>query len=63
MPVRNGNRQLPDGVSFSARAEKLWSFVTQAGARTRTTQGETAMAPEDLSAIASDMTVLVNCWE
>ncbi|MFD1342326.1 trypsin-like peptidase domain-containing protein [Litorisediminicola beolgyonensis] len=63
LPVRNGNRQLPDGVSFSARAEPLRSFVTQAGARTRTTEGETAMAPEDLSAIASDMTVLVNCWE
>lgn len=63
LPRENGPRQLPDGVAFAADAAAIRELLAEAGVSPRATQGEARMAPEDLTAVATDMTVLVSCWE
>ncbi|MBN9888463.1 serine protease [Salipiger abyssi] len=63
LPKPESDQTLPGDVAFAADAEALQAFLTRAGVDSRETQGEGAMAPEDLTATASDMTVKVSCWE
>ncbi|ETX29755.1 trypsin-like peptidase domain-containing protein [Roseivivax isoporae] len=63
LPRESAARQLPDQVSFAAKAEALQALVAEAGVSAGEVQGAAAMAPEDLTAIAAGMTVLVSCWE
>lgn len=63
LPRDGGGRQLPDSVSFAAKAEALEGLISEAGLRPGTTPGSTEMRPEDLTAMASAMTVLVSCWD
>lgn len=63
LPRVSGARQLPDAVSFAVKADDIQSMLVKAGLRARDTQGDVAMAPEDLTAVAVGMTVLVSCWE
>lgn len=63
LPRDSSGRQLPDSVSFAAKAEALQAFVVEAGLTVDRTSGAAAMDPEDLSRVAGGMTVLVNCWE
>jgi len=60
-----GARQLPAGVSFAASAAVLAGKLAEAGiapADPATAPRTGAMAPEDLTALAARMTVLVSCW-
>ncbi|MDP2737932.1 MAG: serine protease [Pseudorhodobacter sp.] len=60
-----GSRQLPAGVSFAASAPVLAGKLAEAGiapADPATAPRVGAMAPEDLTALAARMTVLVSCW-
>ena len=63
LPEDRSGRELPDSVSFAAKAEALAAFADGAGIEIGQTRGEAAMAPEDLGAVASGMTVLVSCWD
>lgn len=58
----NGSRLLPQDVRFAAGAEALTSFLNEHGLAARPQTQSAAYAPEDLAALAADMTVLVQCW-
>lgn len=55
-------RQLPDDVAFAAQAPVLQAFLSDNGIATSTDDPTEAIAPEDLTLLAADMTVLVSCW-
>lgn len=55
-------RTLPTGVAFAADAPVLASFLSDNGVSVSATDRVRDMAPEDLTLLAADMTVLVNCW-
>lgn len=60
--VDANGRQLPDQVSFAAKGELLLDFLRNNGIQPLARSGAASMAPEDLTAAASDLTVLVSCW-
>ena len=58
-----GVRQLPGDVAFSVDALALADFLGLNGVtKAAPAEAGDAMAPEDLTALAADMTVLVSCW-
>lgn len=57
-----GQRQLPADVSFAAAGSAIQATLTEAGFQTTADTTPGAMAPEDLTTQASDITVLVSCW-
>ncbi|WP_371059289.1 trypsin-like peptidase domain-containing protein [Rhodosalinus sp. 5P4] len=63
LPRAEGDRQLPGDVRFAARSDALRPLIEAAGVPARTAQPAAAIAPEDLTRRAMDMTVLVSCWE
>ncbi|KMK66903.1 serine protease [Puniceibacterium sp. IMCC21224] len=63
LPRQNGARQLPDDVSFAVKSADIQSVLVKAGLSARDTSGDAIMAPEDLTAVAVGMTVLVSCWD
>ena len=58
----DGARQLPDSVAFAADTPVLAEFLSANGIRPATSQTTEPMAPEDLTLLAGDLTVLVGCW-
>ena len=58
----SSGRTLPTGVAFAADAPVLAAFLSENGVSVTATDLATEMAPEDLTLMAADMTVLVNCW-
>jgi len=66
LPAASGGaRQLPAGVGFGASAPVLAGKLAEAGiapADPALAPRVGAMAPEDLTALAARMTVLVSCW-
>ncbi len=58
----SNGRTLPTGVAFAADAPVLATFLSENGVSVAATDRATEMAPEDLTILAADMTVLVNCW-
>ncbi len=63
LPARQNGRQLPDGVSFAAGTEALTQILQRAGITVNETSDQNHIPPETLTRQASDMTVLVSCWE
>jgi S1-C subfamily serine protease len=64
LPAENGDgRRMPQGVGFSAKAEDILAFLRANGARPVARQAAATMAPEDMTAQAARMTVLVGCWD
>ena len=57
-----GSRKLPEEVSFAADADAIGSLLAANGVAVSRQGGGEVMAPEDLTGLASDMTVLVSCW-
>jgi S1-C subfamily serine protease len=55
-------RQLPGNVAFAADAPVLAEFLSQNGVNPAASDSTTGMAPEDLTLLAADLTVLVSCW-
>ncbi len=55
-------RQLPADVAFAADAPVLAEFLSANGISPAAADPAEAMAPEDLTLLAADLTVLVNCW-
>lgn len=61
-PEENPVRQLPQGVRFAAKSETASSFLLSQDVQLMSTPQGPALAPEDLTKAARDMTVLVSCW-
>ncbi len=57
-----GNRRLPAGVSFAANASAISDFLGAQGITLASLDGFENVAPEDLTLVGADMTVLVSCW-
>jgi S1-C subfamily serine protease len=55
-------RQLPDDVHFAVKPSAVEQILTQSGVQVARDEVNGVMAPEDLALLASDMTVLVSCW-
>lgn len=62
-PTDAGGRRLPEGVSFSAKSSDLIAFLRSNGVQAVARGTADTMAPEDLTAQAARMTVLVGCWD
>lgn len=58
----DGARQLPEQVAFAADAPVLADFLAQNGITPAAADAGSAMAAEDLTLLAADLTVLVDCW-
>lgn len=58
----SGSRVLPGDVHFATDAAVIAEFLSNAGISAPAADPGDAMAPEDLTLLAADMTVLVNCW-
>ncbi len=57
-----GGRVLPEQVSFAADGDLILDFLRNNGIQPVSRGGLTPLAPEDLTAQAAEMTVLVSCW-
>ncbi|MBV0913983.1 trypsin-like peptidase domain-containing protein [Anianabacter salinae] len=63
LPEQDGTGQvLPEDVTFAADATAIGGFLSQAGFSPSASDKSASLAPEDLTRIAGDMTVLVSCW-
>ena len=58
-----GARQLPGSVAFAADAPVLAEFLSANGVSAAASDSSEMMAPEDLTLLAADVTVLVSCWD
>lgn len=58
-----GSRVLPAEVSFAADAASIQAMLTAAGVTPKTAARQGALPPEDLTDLATALTVLVSCWE
>lgn len=58
----SGGRVLPRDVNLAADASAIATFLSGAGISPAAADPGAAMAPEDLTVLAADMTVLVSCW-
>lgn len=55
-------RSLPDDVSFARKSGSVAEFLAANGVTPTATDAMASMDPVDISAMASDLTVLVSCW-
>ncbi len=58
-----GDRQLPAGVQFAASAAEIARVLAPAGVTPLQAARSGALAPADLAATGSGLTVLVSCWD
>ncbi|MCV3270367.1 serine protease [Roseobacter sinensis] len=63
LPRGGGQRQLPPEVSFALAGGAIAKVLETAGIAAPQPGLTAAVAPEDITAQAVDMTVLVSCWE
>ncbi len=64
LPRQTGGTQvLPDGVAFAVSGAVLTERLAAAGVIATPPVRDGALAPEDLAARASQVTVLVSCWK
>jgi len=63
LPAANSSQKLPGDVSFAADAAAIRSLLDGAGSSASSSAETGALAPNDLSRIATGMTVLVSCWD
>ena len=62
LPAEESARQLPDAVAFARDAGGIAAFLNANDVAFARADGGEAIAPEDLTSLAADMTVLVTCW-
>ncbi len=63
LPRSNGNQQLPKDVSFALAGSAITEAMQSAGLTPGNAEGTSTLPPEDITARAIGMTVLVSCWE
>ena len=59
----DGARVLPEGVEFAAASAVIADVLTRGGVSITEAPPAGALAPQDLTQRAMDMTVLVGCWD
>ena len=62
LPKEASARQLPGDVAFAVDAPVLAEFLSANAINPRAADANDPIAPEDLTLLAADMTVLVSCW-
>ena len=62
LDTATSGRTLPGDVAFAADAPILAEFLSENGVSAAASDTSEAMAPEDLTLLAADLTVLVSCW-
>jgi S1-C subfamily serine protease len=62
-PSSSGTTVLPNGVSFSVDSEAILASLGAAGISVTTTDALASITPELLTRRASEVTVLVSCWD
>lgn len=62
LPRAGGSRQLPEDVNFAASGPAIAAFLSENGIEPAAANGGGQIAPEDLTELASNMTVRVSCW-
>lgn len=63
LPAPSGTgRQLPPDVSFAASGDVIRSVLNEEGITTVGGNASVSIAPEDLTTLAGEVTVLVSCW-
>jgi len=63
LPAASSSQKLPGDVSFAADAAAIRSLLDGAGSSASSSAETGALAPNDLTRIATGMTVLVSCWD
>ena len=63
LPHGQTGRQLPEGVSFAAKADVIRALLDQAGVRAAQSNESRDIGLEALTDRASGITVLVSCWD
>ncbi len=63
LPRPGSGRQLPAEVNFAANSDSLRALLDSTGVRSTLSASQAPMAPEDITSLAQEMTVLVSCWE
>lgn len=63
LPREQGERQLPEEVSFATDAAAIRSVLQQAGLSARAQDSTRSVDPVELNKLAAGMTVLVSCWD
>ncbi|CUI88065.1 serine protease [Cognatishimia activa] len=58
----NTGRQLPPDVSFAASGRTIQTILNDEGIATNSSATAGSIAPEDLTTLAGEVTVLVSCW-
>ncbi len=61
-PPSKGDRALPPDVRYAADAVAIAGFLAENGVTLGAPPPNEPLAPEDITALGSDMTVLVECW-
>lgn len=62
LPRSSDGRSLPEDVNFARDAGAVAEFLAANGVTPQATDAAASMDPVDISALATDMTVLVSCW-
>ncbi len=63
LPREGGARQLPGNVNFAADGDVINAILVAEGINTTASDAAASMPPEDITAQARGMTVLVSCWD
>ncbi|TMM50798.1 serine protease [Sulfitobacter sabulilitoris] len=63
LPRPEGDRALPENVSFALDRTAIGTLMAETGLSATNTDSTAAIAPQDLTDRAVDMTVLVSCWD
>jgi S1-C subfamily serine protease len=63
MSPREGERQLPQDVSYALESASIAEVARSAGLSLTAAERTGTIAPRDLAIAAQGMTVLVSCWE
>jgi S1-C subfamily serine protease len=63
LPATSPNRALPADVAFARKSTDLMAALLSQGLTPTMSEATAAIALEDLTTLAADMTVLVSCWE
>ena len=63
LPDPAGDRALPADLAIARKSGVLIALLGEAGIEPRTAGTEAPIAPEDLTARAAGLTVLVSCWD
>ncbi|WP_146343874.1 serine protease [Falsiphaeobacter marinintestinus] len=62
-PSPENGQRLPDDVSFLTDADTIRDALRAEGVEIQTSFAARTLAPDDLSRLATGMTVLVSCWD